>query len=54
MLLIIKMVNMNIKSSQDGRIILLHVIWNTNYEIAIFVHFSVRCSSLQCINVFLC
>ena len=44
-LLIIKMANMNIKGSQDGRIILLHVNWNTNYEIAIFVHFSLRCSS---------
>ena len=48
MLLIIKMDNMNIKGSQDGRIILLHVNWNMNYEIAIFVHFSVRCRSLQC------
>ena len=44
-LLIIKMANMNIKGSQDGRLILLHVNWNTNYEIAIFVHFSLRCSS---------
>ena len=35
-----------IKGSQDGRIILLHVNWNTNYEIAIFVHFSIRCSSV--------
>ena len=39
-LLIIKMANMSIKGSQDGRNILLHVNWNTNYEIAIFVNFS--------------
>ena len=31
---------MNIKGSRG-------VNWNTNYEIAIFVHFSVRCSSFQ-------
>ena len=34
------MANMNIKGSRD-------VNWNTNYEIATFVHFSVRCSSFQ-------
>ena len=34
------MANMNIKGSRD-------VNWNTNYEIAIFVHFSARCSSFQ-------
>ena len=31
---------MNIKGSRD-------VNWNTNYEIAVFVHFSVQCSSFQ-------
>ena len=41
-----KMVNMNIKGSPGGRIIRLNVNWNTNYDIAIFVYFSVRCSSI--------
>ena len=31
------MAKMNIKGSRD-------VNWNTNYEIAVFVHFSVQCS----------
>ena len=38
---------MNIKGSRDGRIILLHLYWYKNNEIAIFEHFSVRCSSFQ-------
>ena len=36
-LLIIKMANMNIKGSQDGRIILLHVNRNTDYEIVKYI-----------------
>ena len=41
-LLIIKMANMNIKGSQDGRIILLRVNRNTNYEIVLLIHYFVR------------